>query len=174
MSKFDNAVKEIFLDEGGFIIDHAGPTNYGVTLGFLKKQNAIDPDINGDGFIDEKDIREMTTGQAKVIYHKEWWEKYGYENIENQEIANKVFSLSINMGPSTAHIVAQRALRASGYRVKEDGIIGQKTILAINNVTPRLLLCCIRAEAAGYYRYLIAKKPAFKIYENGWLNRAYK
>ena len=89
------------------------------------------------------------------------------------EIAAKVLDMRVNMGPSQAHKILQRALRAAEYPVKVDGVFGPITTAAVNTVHPRHLLVALRSEAAGFYRGLVAQRPEYAKFENGWLNRAY-
>jgi hypothetical protein len=60
-------------------------------------------------------------------------------------------------------------------RIADDGAIGPMSRAAMvraHNHGDDLLIA-FRSEAAGYYRSLIAGRPVFGKYENGWLNRAY-
>lgn len=173
MSNFNLSISTIIRQEGGYVDDPRDPggaTNYGVSLRFLKSIGEIDGDIDLDGDIDIDDIKSMTKDHAIDIYKKHWWDKYGYQRISNQEIATKIFSLSVNMGHIQAHKCLQRAVRASsGELLKEDGLLGKMSMLSVNYSNPISLLSATKSEAAGFYRSL--NKPH---YINGWLNRAYE
>jgi lysozyme family protein len=178
MSNFDTAVITVLKHEGGFVDDPKDPggaTNFGISLGFLKKIGELDlngllhGDFDHDGEITAEDIKAMTREQAIELYRAHWWDKYQYERIVSQQIATKVLSLSVNMGGPQAHKCLQRAIRAvSGHLLLEDGIIGPKSIVEVNNLNANELLASYRSEAAGFYRSL--NKPR---YINGWLSRAY-
>ena len=125
--------------------------------------------MNEDNTVNFKDIELINKAKAIEFYRKHWWAKYQYEKINNQNLATKVFDLSVNMGATPAHRCIQRAIRATtGEQLIEDGMLGPKTLLAINTAQPDCLLAAYRSEAAGFYRSL--KNPQ---YEKGWLNRAY-
>ena len=94
--------------------------------------------------------------------------------VSDKNIATQVFDLSVNLGIRAATIVLQRALRAGGINVFEDGLIGPETLSGASILEAPILLAAIKAEAAGYYRTLAAQKPALQRYLNGWLNRAYR
>ena len=111
MANYEPAFNRLLEHEGGYTVDHAGPTNYGITL------RVLDVDIDGDGDIDESDISALTPADAKEFYHRHWWANYRYYVIQNQEIATKVLDLSVNMGPKQAHRLVQRALRACDFNV---------------------------------------------------------
>ncbi len=177
MSSFTIAVFILLTHEGTFVdhpADPGGATNYGISLRYLKTIGDLDGDgyqdgdLDKDGDVDAEDIRQMTRDEAIHLYATQWWERYGYYRIYSQDVANKVLDLSVNTGARRAHIIVQRALRAAGKQVREDGILGPKTLDAINTTTPRQLVIAIRAEAAAFYRSL--NQPKFI---QGWLNRAY-
>ena len=100
-------------------------------------------------------------------FYAAWWSREGYGAIEQQEVATKVFDLSVNMGGKAAHLCLQRACRACGWRLNEDGKLGPKTLNAANLAGPCLLVA-LRSEAAGWYRDLDRKE-----FENAWVERAY-
>ena len=118
-------------------------------------------------------MKALTKPQAAALYEREFWDKYGYGKIFYTGVGIKIFDLCVNMGPRGAHRVAQRALRASGRQVIEDGILGPNTLAAINFISGPMLLVALRSEAAGYYRSLATGRPRFGRYITGWLARAY-
>lgn len=164
-SAWDLSIRILLLHEGRYTVDHAGPTNFGITL------RSLDIDIDGDGDIDADDIRAMTEKDAIAFYRRRWWDQYGYNRIANAMIAMKVFSFAVNMGAFRAHRILQQACRACGSPLKQDGILGPVTIETINRLSG--MLPAYRSEAAGFYRLLAATRPEFNKYLIGWLNRAY-
>lgn len=180
MASFLRAVNSLLVEEGGYVVDHAGPTNYGVTLGTLRRQGDLDEDgyqdgdLDRDGDVDGDDIRMMTQDDAIEVYRRQWWDRYEYGRIYANGVATKLLSLSVNMGPGQAHRIIQRALRAcSQEKVKEDGIFGQNTLFATNNVYPGILIAAMRSEAAGVYRLILAKHREYGKYARNWFGRAY-
>ena len=153
--------------------DPGGATQWGISLRFLRSLVDLAGDIDGDGDVDADDVKSLTKPKAAGLYEREFWEKYGYGQIFDTAVAIKIFDLCVNMGPRGTHRVAQRALRAAGRRVIEDGILGPNTLAAINAVSGPLLLVALRSEAAGYYRGLTTGRPRLGRYITGWLNRAY-
>ena len=73
-----------------------------------------------------------------------------------------------------AHRIVQRALRAVGIPVKEDGVLGPVTRRAINDADRTFpLIVAMRCEAAGVYRLIVQRKPHLEVFLQGWLRRAY-
>lgn len=160
--RFRYAVEMVLQHEGGYVNDPADPggeTKYGIS-------KRAYPHL---------DIRTLTREEAIAIYRRDWWDRYRMGEIEDVAIASKVLDVFVNVGPIQGATIVQRALHACGQRhVTVDGIIGTQTIAAINAVKPRAaLLAAIRAEAASYYRDLVARRPELRRYKQGWLNRAY-
>ena len=52
-----------------------------------------------------------------------------------------------------------------------DGIVGPKTIEAVNSRDPKELFEAIKAERIAYIDRIIQARPANKKFRNGWLNR---
>src|SRR5690606_9548715 len=113
--------------------------------------------------------------EAIAIYRRDWWDRYRYGEIQDADVAAKVLDLAVNTGPVYAAMIVQRALHACGRRdVEIDGIIGSRTLAAINSVRPRAaLLAAIKAEAAAHYRLLVERRPELRRFEQGWITRAY-
>lgn len=158
---FEVAVETVLRHEGGYSFhpsDPGGETKFGIT----KRQY---PDL---------DIKNLTLREAKEIYRRDYWIRYGFDRITDPIIATKVFDLGVNVGPKHAVEFLQRGLHACGLRyVTIDGRIGPQTLAAIEQADTSNLLVAIRAEAAAHYRALIEKDPALERFSKGWFNRAY-
>jgi lysozyme family protein len=160
INSFISCFEKLIQNEGGYVNhpnDKGGETKYGIS-----KQS-----------YPELDIENISVDDAKLIYFNDFWNKNACSSLP-LSLACKVFDLSVNLGPKTAATLLQRALRAVGVIVKEDGIIGPKTIEGATTLEPNShILCALRSEAAGYYRMIAEKDPSQKVFLNGWLNRAY-
>lgn len=175
--RFEAALKVVLDHEGGFVNhpnDPGGATNYGVSLRWLKSLGDLGGDLDHDGDVDIDDIRKLTPGMAGIFYRRNWWDKYEYHRLP-QGIAVKAFDLSVNMGARQAHKILQRAIRAAlQVNLEDDGVIGEKTRLALQvDFDMALVVVAMRSEAAGFYRQLAATKPKFQVFLDGWLKRAY-
>ena len=130
--------------------------------------------LNSVGLTD--DLKTISRDRVVEIYKEYFWEPYNHEKIENVEIAQEVFDFTVLAGPKASGLALQRALRSVSYvvcdgslRVEEDGIVGPKTVRAVNAVAPLPLLAALKSEQAGYARDL--DDPTF---ERGWVRRAYE
>ncbi len=191
-TKFNLAVEVILEHEGGFVDnkhDPGGATNFGVSLRYLKTLPGLDGDFDGDGDIDADDIKAMIAEDAIEFYRKNWWEKFGYQNIASAHTATKVFDMSVNMGGKQAHKLVQRACRSISKDLKDDGILGPVSFAAINSVSQNSFIPALRCTQAGFYRALVIRNAALRkhnviradgseyedlsVFLNGWLRRAY-
>lgn len=182
VDRFDRAIRTVLRHEGGFV-DHpddpGGPTNYGISLrwlralGDLDDNGQLDGDFDIDGDVDVEDIRMMGIERAIGFYREHWWEKFGYASLP-LGVGEKVFDLAVNMGDRQAHKLLQRALRAAGELVIDDGILGPKTRDALRRASDEVVLAALRSEAAGFYRLLAATRPKLGAFLDGWLRRAYQ
>lgn len=162
--EFISAMQKLLADEGGYVSnpsDPGGETKYGIS-----KRSY--PTV---------DIKNLTHEQAAELYYRDWWLKYGFDRVV-PVIAGKLFNLAVNMGANAAIRCLQRACRACGQPVAEDGVIGQMTADVSYTVAMgdagRMLTAALRAEAAGYYRLVAAGQDYGEKFIKGWLNRAYE
>src|SRR5574343_1427713 len=98
--RFLKAVARVLEHEGGYVNDPAdagGETKYGIS-----KRSY--PHLN---------IMALTREQAKKIYYRDWWRRYGYDMIADAGLAAKTFDLSVNMGAKQAHKLLQRSVNAT-------------------------------------------------------------
>lgn len=192
MSSFEVAIETVIEHEGG-LIDHpsdpGGVTNYGISLRWaLQAQNEGEEaklllDMDGDGDVDRDDIRLMSLDRAKAVYRLQWWDKNQYQKLFYQSVATKVFDTAINVGARQAHKFLQRAMRATGRPLMDDGMIGPTTLRAVNDEDPKRVMTGLRSEQAGFYRALIMRNnallkrnfdvPDFSAFKTGWFRRAY-
>ena len=174
MATFEEAIPLILKHEGGFVnhpADPGGATNWGVSLRFLKSKGLIG-DYDGDGDVDIDDIRIMTETHAKKIYRTYFWDPNGYDRIDMQDIANKAFDMSVNMGPRRAVKILQESLRDCRRDLKIDGAFGPKTLAATNGANPSMLLGAMRANQRHFYEGLIRNNEELAVFRTGWLRRA--
>jgi lysozyme family protein len=176
MDNFDSAFAVVLKHEGGFVNDpndKGGPTKYGVSLYWLKSQGLTFADVNHDGRIDIDDIKSLTPELAKVFYKQMWWDKYGYGNIANADIATRIFDMAVNMGGIQANKLAQRAATRCGQLCAADGVFGPVSFNAITASSPECWIRQFKDLCAEFYRTLTITHPETSKYLNGWLKRVY-
>jgi len=105
--------------------------------------------------------------EVKEVYKKEYWDKIKGDYIKNQHIADEIFIFAVNSGVETAVKTAQKIVG-----VVPDGIVGPKTLRALNSYNSSLFDHEYDSMEINFYKRLVNKIKKFKIYLTGWINRA--
>jgi len=174
---FECAVSNTLYREGHLSDDKADPggiTKFGISLRFLRSIGDLSGDIDGDGDVDQDDIRALTLDQAKTFYYDHFWIKGKCDQIRSEILAMKVFDMSVNMGISRAWKLTQQACVADVLTMKIDGVPGPITLRTLNrqNENDYVLLDILRSYQTSFYLDLIDADPARAKYKLGWLRRA--
>lgn len=148
--------------------DGGGRTRFGIAARFH-------PDLAEEFFTGPA---EEALAEAGRIEEREYWEPMRLAEVKNQDVANKLFDMGVNMGTRQAGIYAQRAANMLLSRavqagvLTEDGNIGEKTLAAINSLEPAGFYQALREQSEAHYRHLAAVNPAQAGNLPGWLKRA--
>jgi lysozyme family protein len=172
---FDESFEFVIEHEGGYnnvANDKGGATNYGISLRFLR---LADEDLNGDGHVNEDDIKSLDLQEAKRLYRKYFWGHYRLEDVNDLVIARKCFDLFVNMRGKSAAKIIQMAVADCGYSIVTDGILGTRSFNLLNCASKRNkneLLDKIRERQAEKYRSIVSKDATQQKFLKGWLKRA--
>ena len=137
--------------------DLGGWTNSGITLDTWKR---LGYDNDGDGHRDLADLRAMTYEQWYSIIKRGYWDRAQADSMLNQSVANMIVDFMITSGGAPR--VVQRTVG-----VRADGIIGPRTIAAINAQPADILFSRLTSARLHYYRRL----PTWCRFGNGWTRR---
>lgn len=170
--RFQYAMKVILKHEGGLgnsKYDSGSWTNYGISLRYIK---SIHLDINHDGKEDKNDIIQLTLTEADSIYYKNWFLKYHYDKIKNEDILTDIFDFSVNAGGSECHKLIKRAINdITNDGIEVNGTLDQKTIDMINLIEPVVFHSALQQEQEDFYRGIVKRNPHLRIFLSGWLKR---
>lgn len=118
------------------------------------------------------DIKNLTPEKAKEIYYRDWWMKLRLNGVLSPRIAAEIFDTCVNCGKVAGVRIAQESLAIVGRPVSVDGIMGPKTLKAINAYPYQNdLLIVLNGEQYVYYKQLIQENPRFQKYARGWRKR---
>jgi lysozyme family protein len=115
---------------------------------------------------------EDALAEAEKIEEREYWETLRLGEVEDQNVANKLFDMGVDMGVRQGAVYAQRAVNSQGRQLTEDGKIGPKTLAAINAIDPRTFYGLLCQFSAWHYRHIATNNPAQAVNLQGWLKRA--
>lgn len=153
--------------------DPGGPTKWGITLPFLKQYAGAD--YPPDHTFTSADIQALTYEQAAELYRR-YWVHLGLDVIAEPLVAVKVFDMAVNEYEKHAFETVQSALNRLGATppLDVDGSFGPRTVAALNGQPAGRSLWAIRIQLEAYYKGIVEKNPAKKVFLNGWLDRAFQ
>lgn len=162
---------EVLKYEGGYVndpLDKGGETNMGITAKALetaKKQGLIPNSVT---------VKTLTKEHARIIYEHNYY-LAGKCNIMPHPLSFAHFDACVNHGVGGAGKLLQKMLNGFGYGLTVDGIIGTKTIKAledaINSVPILDLVVKYCSERQDYYYNIVKNNPSQQKFLKGWLNR---
>lgn len=150
--------------EGGFVndkMDRGGATNMGITLETWK---SVGYDKDRDGDIDANDVRLLTRDDFYPVL-KQYWNRWQGDNIKNQSIANILVDWVWGSG-KWGIVKVQQLLD-----LKDDGIVGTKTLQAVNFANQKELFDRIFEARKQFLQNIVKNDPTQGKFIKGWLNR---
>ena len=150
--RFKWIIKFVLDAEGGYTNDPADPggeTNYGID----KRSHA------------DVDIKALTVEQATDIYFAEYWIKYKCDAYA-APLGEVYFDCCVNNGAKQANKFLQRAVG-----VEADGIIGPKTLAAIQSKDSYTTALEVVKQRQNFYVLISENRSSLKKFLKGWTNR---
>jgi len=150
--------------EGGFVNDPddlGGATNMGVTIAtyraYCRKKGYPKPTIER--------LKALTKEEWTEIMKTLYWNRWKADEIWNQSVANILVDWVWASGVHGIKI-PQRIIG-----VKVDGIVGPKTLAALNAKNARELFDRIKIARFDFIEEICKKRPANNKFKRGWMNR---
>ena len=158
--EFEKALKRILKHEGGYVndpLDSGGMTNLGVT-------KRVWEEFVGHP-VSEADMRALTPEIIAPMYKMKYWNS-SYCEVLPKGLDYVVFDFAVNAGTGRSVKTLQQAIGCVA-----DGVIGPKTMAAINDAEPKDLITKFSDARADFYQGIVARKPDQARFIKGWLNR---
>jgi lysozyme family protein len=153
---WDNCFAMVLKHEGGFVNhpkDPGGMTNLGVTKAAWEAWLVRT--------VTESDMRALTPEKVKPFYKAMYWDKIKGDDLPSG-VDYAAYDLAVNSGTGRA---AKYLQQIAG--VTADGVIGPKSIEAINACDPKQTvqaLCDMRLD-------FLKRLPTFETFGKGWSRR---
>ena len=110
---------------------------------------------------------ENLRAEVRRFYKEAYWDRMRLDEVTSQIKAKEMFIFGVNVGIKPAVRVTQQLVG-----VVNDGIVGEQTLAAINRYDEAKFDKEFDRAELRYYNNLIEKNPKFRVYANGWRNRA--
>lgn len=156
IGNFEESLALVLKHEGGWVDDPhdpGGETNMGVTIGTWE-------DWVGHKVVPGS-LKSLTVKDIAPLYKVKYWDKVKGDQLPNG-VDYAVFDYAVLAGPSRATKTLQ-----SCAGVNADGIIGPKTLAAVNSKNPVDLSRCICDNRLAFLKSL----PTWPRYGKGWSRR---
>ena len=178
---FDTALKKTLGHEGGYAFvpgDRGGETYMGIARRYH-------PDWVGWAIVDREKAAHggrlprnykinnpVLDKLVKDYYKKVFWDRIHLDDVHNSSLQELIFDFFVNSEKSGIKVIQSVLRNQFNQDILIDGIIGPKTIAAINRCKAEDLFEAIK-DARIYYYQQIAQRGDNAKFLRGWLNRAY-
>ena len=165
MSRFDECLKFVLSQEGGYVnhpADPGGATNKGVTQAVYDLYR-----INRG--LGRMPVYGISGEEITDIYRKQYWKPIRGDSLPNG-LDLVVFDAAVNHGVKQSSLFLQRALG-----VDDDGVIGPQTIGAVLSDSAagmtQKVIADVLDQRRDFYEMLVKKNAKNRVFLNGWMNR---
>ena len=161
MADYKKLIPLIKKWEGGFVNhpnDPGGATNSGVTLSTFRSVYGKDKTV--------QDLKNMTNEQWEYIFKTRFWDRWKADDIDSQAIANLLVDWTWASGVYGIKYPQEVLV------VKTDGIVGLKTLAAINYYpNKKELFDKLWNRRKKHFEDIVRNRPQSKVFLKGWLRR---
>jgi lysozyme family protein len=162
----DSMIDALISREGGYVnhpADRGGPTNCGITRETLAAWRKCS--------VSAEDVKCLKISEAAEIYRTIY---YFAPNINKLPLTLQahIFDIAVNSGPKTGIKLLQRALNKLGSDLREDGVIGPKTLAACSKLNAREINNALVEIRHNFYDAIVSGDRTQKVFAEGWHKRA--
>jgi len=162
MNRFEKIFDYLLKVEGGYSDDKhdkGGKTKYGI----------IEEEAREFGY--KGDMQDLTMDFAKNIYLKKYYLGNKLDKVANDKVALSICDWAVNSGKNGIKNAQIAINQLTNVNLDADGIIGNKTLEALNTVDPEKFLEVYHNLQRIYYRSKVADDKTQENFLEGWLNR---
>lgn len=162
MAEFPPAFERMIINEGGYVLHTVKGDRGGMTYAGVSRKNWTEWD--GWAFIDSGD--DVPAHVVREFYKLNFWDRLHADHLRSQDVAQSLFDFAVNAGTKMAVRLAQAVAGTT-----PDGVIGQKTLSAINAMNSELFIARYALAKVARYAAIVTKDRSQSRFLLGWLNR---
>ena len=155
---FERAKKKGFANDPA---DKGGATMCGVTIATYRSWRRA----RGYSSTTVDDLKAITFAEWREIFKGQYWNRWKGDSIECQALANLLVDFVWASGANGIR-VPQRVLG-----VTVDGVVGLKTLAALNSADPRELFERLKSERIRFVEGIVKRNPTQAKFLKGWKRR---
>ena len=162
MNRFEKIFDYLIKVEGGYSNDKndkGGKTKYGI----------VEEEARGFGY--KGNMQDLTMDFAKNIYLKKYYLGNKLDKVTNDKVALSICDWAVNSGKNGIKNAQVAINQLTNANLDVDGIIGNKTLEALNAADPEKFLEVYHNLQRIYYRSKVEGDKTQKEFLTGWLNR---
>ena len=159
---FNKIFEYILSVEGGYSNDKAdkgGKTKYGI----------IEVEARKYGY--KGDMKDLSKDVAEDIYKNKYYLSNNLDKIKDKRVALSIADWTINSGSWRLKKAQQTVNILKGEILVVDGVLGEKSIQAINLINPEMFLTQYHELQRKFYQAIVDHNASQIVFLKGWLNR---
>lgn len=169
MADFERAYERTIVNEGGYKLHKVDGDAGGLTYAGIARN--MNPQWEGWAFIDRGET--PPSDLVRKFYHQGYWLPLRGHEVESQRVAESLYDFAVNTSapgrPRVAVVLAQIVVGAT-----PDGVVGPRTLDALNKTSPELFLARFALAKIARYCEIVDRRPGDLKFLKGWCRRALK
>ncbi len=171
MADFLAAFEKVIRAEGGYVLHNVPGDRGGMTYAGISRR--AHPDWPGWTVIDAGG--EPPAELVREFYRERFWGRILGDEITSQAVAETLYDFAVNAGVKPAAIIAQVvASKITGEALTPDGVVGPKTLAALNACDERLFVALYTIAKIARYCEIVRRDRSQAKFLLGWVSRAIK
>ena len=169
MADFEQAFERALLSEGGYKLHKVAGDTGGLTYAGIARNH--NPGWPGWAYIDAGETPPSQL--VRDFYREGWWEPIRGDDIADQSVAYTLYSFATNSSPRLRPTVAVKLAQLVAGATP-DGVVGPKTLAAINAMNPELFVAKYALARLARYEQIVRRNRSQQKFLLGWLSRTLK
>lgn len=165
MADFMPAYEAMIRNEGGYVLHTVLGDRGGMTYAGIARR--MNPDWPGWAYLDRGETPPSQL--VRDFYKARYWQSVRGDGLADQRVAQTLFDFAVNAGAKTAVKLAQIVVGTT-----PDGVLGTKTLAALNAADPDKFVLAYALAKIARYRDIVTRDRTQQKFLLGWISRTLK